>query len=143
MCTSLPLDPKKVKRWLLAASTNQTFHPSCFIGHCTHCTLYYLFIVLKCKCDPALLSPPLRAVGHLQQRAFCGVVPVALLRYMACRWLHPTSRLRLVNHLQPACLGGRRREGNQIWLQRRNPVVYWNKSSHGACCKRGDRCDTL
>ena len=109
MCTSLPLDPKKVKRWLLAASPNQTFHRSCFIGHCTHCTLYYLFIVLKCKCDPALLSPPLRAVGHLQQRAFCGVVPVALLRYMACRWLHPTSRLRLVNHLRPACPGGRRR----------------------------------
>ena len=40
----------------------------------------------------------------------------------------PTSRLGLVNHLQPAW------EGNQIWLQRRNPVVYWNKSSHGACC---------
>ena len=53
MCTSLPLHPKKVKRWLLPASTTQTFHrSSCFIGHCTHCTLYYLFIVLKCKCDP-------------------------------------------------------------------------------------------
>ena len=45
----------------------------------------------------------------------------------------PTSRLGLVNHLQPAW------EGNQIWLQRRNPVVYWNKSSHGACCNQGKR----
>ena len=48
----------------------------------------------------------------------------------------PTSRLGLVNHLQPAW------EGNQIWLQRRNPVVYWNKSSHGACCNQ-ERSDTL
>ena len=40
----------------------------------------------------------------------------------------PTSRLRLVNHLQEEAQ-------REIWFGwERNPAVYWNKSSHGACC---------
>ena len=87
------------------------------------------------------MRPLLSTAGHLQQRAFCGrVVPHSIAPALYCLQvasilLAPpaTSRLRLVNHLQPPpCPGG---EGNQIWLKQRNPVVYWNKSSHGACCK--------
>ena len=88
------------------------------------------------------MRPLLSTAGHLQQRAFCGrVVPHSIAAALYCLQvatillLAPpaTSRLRLVNHLQPPpCPGG---EGNQIWLKQRNPVVYWNKSSHGACCK--------
>ena len=40
----------------------------------------------------------------------------------------PTSRLCLVNHLQEEAQ-------REIWFGwERNPAVYWNKSSHGACC---------
>ena len=128
----VPLHPKKVKRWLLAASINQTFHRSCFIGHCT---LYYLFIVLKCKCDPSLLS---LYHCHLQQRAFCGrVVPLhccVIWLHLHLHLNHPTSRRQSCQ--PPACPGGK---SDLAAAEKSSCLLEQIQSS----CKRGDRCDTL
>ena len=129
----VPPDPKKVKRWLLAASINQTFHRSCFIGHCT---LYYLFIVLKCKCDPSLLSlsplPP-ATKGILWQ----GVVPLhccVIWLHLHLHLTHPTSRRQ---SCQPAaCPGGK---SDLAAAEKSSCLLEQIQSS----CKRGDRCDTL
>ena len=126
-CVHKP-DPR-VKKVALGCQRCPTFHRSCFIGHCTLSAPFTTYLLsLNVNATPPLLVDT-NNKGH----------SVALCPSHCCViWPAggsppaPTSRLRLVNHLHPACPGG---EGNQIWLQRRNPVVYWNKSSHGACCK--------
>ena len=126
-CVHKP-DPR-VKKVALGCQRWPTFHRSCFIGHCTLSAPFTTYLLsLNVNATRPLVVLDTYNKGHsvvLCSSHCCVIWPAAGSPPPPT----PTSRL---GSCQPPCPGG---EGNQIWLQQRNPVVYWNKSSHGACCK--------